>query len=95
MKNSSSLELSSKGPMASGHLQSHFQTDALIRVASKRAMLRKNGVCGQLREERALGHKQRGGMEVGSLKEGPTLIYPKTGLRHPACGKRRNLQAVL
>ena len=39
VKNSLSLELSSTGPMASGHLQSHFQTDALTRITSKGAMV--------------------------------------------------------
>ena len=40
VKNSVSLELSSTGPMASGHLQSHFHTDELTRATSKGAMLR-------------------------------------------------------
>jgi hypothetical protein len=40
VKNSSSSEMSPTGPMASGHLQSHFQTATRTRLTSKRGMVR-------------------------------------------------------
>jgi hypothetical protein len=47
VKNSMSLELSSTGPMTSGHLQSHFHTAVLTRLTSKGAMLRREKVVGE------------------------------------------------
>jgi hypothetical protein len=40
VKNSSSSEMAPTGPIASGHLQSHFQTATRTRLTSKRAMVR-------------------------------------------------------
>ena len=40
VKNSSSPEMSPVGPMASGHLQSHFQTAILTRFTSNGDMVR-------------------------------------------------------
>lgn len=52
VNHSSSLERTSTGPMASGILQSHFQTAAVTRLTSGRAMLRGAKGCGRL-----LGHR--------------------------------------
>lgn len=43
VKNSSSSEVSSTGPMVSGHLQNHFQTAALTRVTWRDDMVREKG----------------------------------------------------
>lgn len=49
VKNSLSLELSSTGPMASGHLHYHFQTAALTLITSKRVMVTGKSNCERLR----------------------------------------------
>jgi hypothetical protein len=67
VKNSLSLELSSTGPMTSGHLQSHFHTAVLTRVTSKGAMLRTLKVAEEEESKRRNVGKHGSERQVGTL----------------------------
>lgn len=84
VKKSLSLELSSRGPIASGHLQSHLQTAARTCLTSTRAKLRENEVVSGLKAQMK--------MEAAREKSRPYILWRQ---RHHTWGRSCNMQTML